>query len=113
MAKWHGKICFSTQNGEIDPENRPGVYGGKQVVKEYYGNMLQRRRRSEESNDSINDDVQLDNTLSILADSFMTENYTNIVYVTIFNKPWKVTEATIEYPRIELTLGGLYNGKTS
>lgn len=113
MAKWHGKICFSTEQIEIDPENRPGVYEEKQVVKEYYGDMLQRRRRSEESSDSINDNVRLNNTLSIICDSFMTENYTNIVYVTVFHKEWKVVEANIQYPRIELTLGGLYNGKIS
>lgn len=111
MAKWHGKIGFSTQV-EYDPVNHPHSYKHEITEKEYYGNMTRRSRRWNNSG-SVNDNLTISNTLSVIADTYITDNIGDILYVNYLGKNWKVSEFTIEYPHIEMTLGGLYNGKTS
>lgn len=57
----------------------------------------------------INDDINLTNQISIIADPFAYENFTNIVYVEFQKSKWKVNSVEIQYPRLILSVGGLYN----
>ena len=52
----------------------------------------------------------LENVLSIVADPYAKENFQYIRYVEWMGTRWKVTNAEVSYPRIILTLGGMYNG---
>lgn len=63
-----------------------------------------------QSLDKVNDDISLANTLSIIADPYVQEHFCNLRYVTLYGGKWKVTDASVEYPRIVLTLGGLWHG---
>ena len=56
------------------------------------------------------DDISLANTLSVIADPYVQEHFCNLRYVTLYGGKWKVTDASVEYPRIVLTLGGLWHG---
>ena len=62
--------------------------------------------------DKVNDDLTIANTLSILADPTLYKHFDSIKYAEIMGAIWKVTEVQIDYPRLTLTLGGLYNGGT-
>jgi hypothetical protein len=104
MSKFYGNIGFSTEM----TEKSPGVWEDNIVVKPYYGDMIKRVRRWQ-SGDGVNDNLTISNTLEIIADEFIVQNLTNIRYVEWFGSKWSVSDVTIEYPRMTLTLGGVFN----
>ena len=58
------------------------------------------------------DDIQINTRIEIVADPFAYANFAHIRYVEIWGQKWKVTGADpSNYPRIALTVGGLYEDK--
>ena len=74
----------------------------------YYGEIIRDRRRIN-SSDKIVKDVSIQNEISIVADKFMTDNLAWIKFVNWHGIDWSVDTVEINYPRINLTLGGVYN----
>lgn len=107
MAKYSGKIGFLKTI-----ETAPGVSMPKTIERKYYGDILRNNRRWAPQSNTINDDIQIDNQISIVADKFAGENIGYMRYATFMGNKYKITSASIEYPRITLTLGGLYNEQT-
>lgn len=104
MAKWHGTV------GYIRPvKTSPGVYTNETVERNYYGDIIRNSRGWSTSSEGTNDNLTLNNQISILADSFATENSGFMKYVEIMGAKWKITNIEIQYPRLVLTIGGLYN----
>lgn len=104
MAKWYGKIGY-----EIVEETSLGVWTPMIIEKEYPGDMTSNRWRRQNSGE-INDNINLSNVISILADQFALQNYSNMAYVEIAGTKWKITDIEIQIPRLLLTIGGVYNG---
>lgn len=102
MPKYYGKVGF-----EISTETKPGVWEGF-VEKEYYGDILRNYRRID-SSDKINDDIALSNNISIVADPFAYNNFSSIRYAEYMGVKWKVNNVEVQYPRLILSLGGVYN----
>lgn len=112
MSRWYGSIGFSTQV-EADPENHPSVYEQKVIEKKYYGEM-NKKVRQWISDNQINNDIRISNTLTIYSDPYMTLHYGDILYITWLGKKWKVESADYaNYPKITLQIGGIYNEQTS
>ena len=109
--KWYGSIGFAIQ-AEVDPINHPSVYKSQIVEKHYYGDVLQNGRRYENSQ-VINDNMRVDAKISLIADPYMTDHLGDITYVSWLKSKWRVSNVAFEYPRITLTLGGLYNGQVA
>lgn len=107
MAKFYGVIGY----GET-LENNPGVW--EEVISErnYYGDALQSIRRLE-SGEHLNDDLNVNNKISIVADPFACENFCNMRYVVWMGVKWKITNVEVQYPRLILTIGGVYNAESS
>lgn len=105
MAKFHGLIGFSEQ---LENPDYPGVWE-EQIVEKHYGGDLLHLSRSTKS-EGINDDVTINNKISILMDSYLNENLFSIRYVTFMGVRWKVSAVDVSYPRLTLTLGGKFNG---
>lgn len=106
MAKWFGKIGYSTIT-----ETEPGIWENAIVEKEYYGDLISNRFRRQNSG-NVNDDIVLSNTISILADQFVYQHYSQMVYVEVLGAKWKVTDVDAsQRPRLILTVGGVYNGE--
>lgn len=104
MSKWFGQIGFAET-----VETEPSVYEEQIKERDYYGDMLQNTRRLQTA-EKVNDDISLSNRLSIIADPYVQEHFANIRYVTLYGGKWKVTDVSVEYPRLVLTLGGLWHG---
>lgn len=104
MAKFYGSIGFAS-NTEIEP----GIWVENITDKKYYGDLLRYNSRSQ-SSDKINDDIVMSNEISIISDPFAYGNFNAIRYVEFMGIKWKVTNITIQYPRLILTIGGVYNG---
>ena len=104
MAKYYGAIGFVNT-----VETAPGVYEEQITERNYYGD-IGRNSRSLQNADQLNDNVDIANEISIVADPFVNENIFAIRYVKFAGAKWKVKTAEVRYPRLSLTLGGLYNG---
>lgn len=102
MAKWFGKIGYA-ETEEISP----GVWKEQIVEHEYYGDLVRNTRRLQTA-DKINDDIIVSNELSIVSDPYANQNFHAIRYVEFMGSKWKVSSVEVSYPRLILTLGGLY-----
>lgn len=103
MAKFYGKICYG-----VTEETRPGIWEDREVIKNYQGELI-KLRSSRTPGESINDNITLNNQISILADPFISQNFSNILYLEFMGTKWKVSSVEVEYPRLILSLGGVYN----
>jgi hypothetical protein len=104
MAKFYGTIGYA----EI-VETKPGVYKEQIVERTYSGDLLQNSRRLQ-STDQVNDDVNISNEISIIADAYADQHYHTMRYVEFSGTKWKITNVRVWYPRLILSVGGLYNG---
>ena len=103
MARWFGQVGF-----EVTVEVEPGVWEPVQQPRNYYGDILTNNRRWDQKQDSTNDDLTLNNRISIVADEFANKHLAAIRWAEFKGIKWKVTGAEIAYPRIILTMGGVY-----
>ena len=106
--KFYGKIGFWDET----VETKPGVFKPQIVEKEYYGDLIRDNRKFQERSDYQNDDFRLNNQISILADLYVQQHLASIKYVIWNNAKWKVSTVEVNYPRINLYLGGVYNENT-
>ena len=105
MAKFCGVVGFS-----VTKETSPGIWNPVITEREYYGDVLSNARRLQ-TIDQLNDDVNVSNRISIVADAFANENFHSMRFVEYMGTVWKVTNIEVQRPRLILTLGGVYNGK--
>ena len=105
MAKFFGKIAYS-----MTKETAPGVWTPIETIREYYGD-INRNSRNWNNSESINDNLQLSNEISIVADNFAYENFNAIKWVEWSGAKWRINGVDIAYPRLILRLGGVYNAE--
>ena len=106
MAKWFGKIGYAAT-----VEAKPGVWVEKITERQYYGDLIRNLRRLDSSN-RVNDDLNISNELSIVADPYANENFHAMRYAEFMGSRWKIVSVEVQYPRLILSLGGVYNGPT-
>ena len=104
MAKWYGKIGFSAGT----KESAPSVHVEDIRERSYVGDLIRNARRLQ-TTDKVNDDIDVSNEISIVADPYAMNNFHSIRYVTFMGTKWKVTSVDVQYPRLNLSLGGVYN----
>lgn len=104
MAKFYGVIGYAAT-----VQTEPGIYEEQIVEIEHMGDVLRNTRRLREGS-KINDDITISNQISIIADPYASNNFHAMRYVTFMGAKWKVSDVEVQYPRLILTLGGLYNG---
>lgn len=105
MAKFYGKIGYAST-----VETKPGVYEEQIVERSYYGDLIRNTRRLQ-SADQVNDNVNISNEISIVADPYATNNFHTMRYAVFMGTKWKISNVEVSYPRLILTLGGVYNGQ--
>lgn len=105
MAKWYGVVGYI-----ITTETSPGVWTPKEVEKEYSGEYTRNHTRWN-SNQTLNDDITLQSEISFVCDPYALQNFRHIRYVTYMETKWKVTSVDVQYPRLVLSIGGVYNGE--
>jgi hypothetical protein len=54
--------------------------------------------------------LAINNQISIVADPFANQNFHSMKYVEFMGTRWKITNVDVQYPRLILTMGGVYNG---
>ena len=106
MGKFYGPIGFVAAN-----EKRSGVYVDEPTEHSYYGDVITRSFRSTNGL-SVNDSLTVSNQISIVADPYARNNFHSMKYVKWIGTAWEITNVSEQYPRLLLTIGGVYNGKT-
>lgn len=105
MAKWFGKIGYA-----VTSETRPGIWEEVIVERNYYGDMTRNSRRLQAAS-QVNDDININNELSIISDPYAMNSFHAMRYAEFMGTKWKITKVEVQYPRLILSLGGLYNGE--
>lgn len=105
MSKWVGKIGYAVTSESTD---KPGIWTEDIIEKTYIGDVIKNNRRLQ-STDTLNDNINISNEISIIADPFAQTNFHNIRYVTFMGSKWKVSNVDVQYPRLILSVGGVYN----
>lgn len=109
MARYFGLVGF----GE-SMETSPGVWEDVITEKEYFGDVIRNARGLGESDATtgVNRDIIVQNTITILADPYAHEHFHAMRYIRWAGALWTVTTVEVQYPRLLLRLGSLYNGPT-
>ena len=84
MAKFYGKIGYANT-----VETKPGVYEEQIVERSYYGDLIRNTRRLQ-SADQVNDDINISNEISIVADPYATNNFHTMRYAVFMGTKWKI-----------------------
>lgn len=103
--KFCGNIGFATSI-----KTRPGVWDDSIIERRYFGDMPRNFRRLQD-NAKVNSDINISNEISIVADPFAKENFHAMRYVVFMGAKWKIESVEVQYPRLILSIGGLYNDK--
>jgi len=104
MAKFHGKIGYANS-----VETAPGVWSDQPTEREYFGDVI-RETKQWQTTGQVNDDLNINNRISIVADDFANSNFSAMRYVIWAGVYWKISTVEIQRPRLILSLGGVYNG---
>lgn len=103
MAKWYGVIGYAAT-----VKTKPGVWEEEITERSYYGDLIRNTRRLDSAS-QVNDNINIANEISILADPYANQNFHSMRYVEFMGTKWKVSNVQVQYPRLILTVGGVYN----
>lgn len=105
MSRFYGNVGYISTD-----EKRPGVYEPVEITKPYFGDVIKNGTKWQQGI-GVNDDINVSVEISIMADPYAYEHFSEIKYVEYMGANWKVTQAIPDRPRISLYLGGLWNGQ--
>lgn len=103
--KYYGVIGYA-----ITEETSQDIWEAKIIERPYSGDVLKYGSKRT-IGDNINSDINITNRISIIADPFAFQNFSNICYVSWMGTLWNVTSVDVDYPRLVLDVGGVYNGE--
>ena len=108
MAKFFGPIGYA-----VTTEVRPGVWKDQIEEHNYVGDVKRDSSQWKSNANSTLDDLTISDQFSIIADPFAQNNFHTMKYLRYMGANWKITNVEVRYPRLILTVGGVYNGPTA
>ena len=108
--RFHGTVGYATS-----VESSPGVWIEAITETAYFGDVVRNSRRLENPPQvppTLNANLALENSFSILADDEAYANFMKMRYVGWEGSRWTITNVEVRRPRLILTIGGLWNGAT-
>lgn len=103
--RFYGVVGYALPAVEVAPD----VY--EEQIKEisYYGDVVSNSVQMR-SDDKVNSDLTVGNSISVVADEFAFSHFHAIRYVEWAGVKWRVSDVTVQSPRLILRLGDVYNG---
>lgn len=101
--KFCGNIGFA-----LTVKTAPGVFEEKIEEHKYFGDVTKNYRRLQDGA-KVNSDINVSVEISIIADPFAERNFHSIRYVEFMGAKWNIENVDVQYPRLILSIGGLYN----
>ena len=103
--RYAGNVGYITEQTETEP----GIWESTMVEFPYKGDVIRNTRKLEQG-ESLNKDVLVNNSISIVADQYANEHFFDIRYVIWEGVRWTVTNVEVQRPRLILSLGSVWNG---
>jgi hypothetical protein len=107
MAKFFGEIGYAES-----VESAPGVWIDEITEVSYLGDVVRNTRQLQDGQ-KVNDDISVQNSISIVADAYAYEHIFAMRYIRWLGGLWTVTTVEVQAPRLLLRLGGVYNGQVA
>ena len=108
MGLFYGPIGFvETVENPVDS----GIWVEVPVERNYRGN-IQRNTKQWDSAQQLNPNLKINNTISIVADPYFNNHLNAIRYIKWMGCYWEISSVDVEFPRLVLSIGGVYNGPT-
>lgn len=108
MARFFGEVGYG-EPVEDPPDS--GVWTHRIAEFSYTGDVIRNTRKLADG-ETLNDDITVSNSISVVADQYAMEHFFNIKYVKWAGVLWTVTSVEVKGPRLILSLGKVYNGPT-
>lgn len=106
MAKFYGTVGYRGEPTEI----KPGIWSGGITEKKAYFELI-RNTKLAENPGQFNNNINISNQVSFIADPYARKNFHQICYVEFMGTKWKVNSVDVQFPRLVLMLGGVYIGE--
>lgn len=114
MNKFYGPVGYSITSEKLVEDLDTGemihtsVWETKIVERQYSGDVINNRVKRGSAN-SVNSDINISKSISIVADPFAYQNFMNMAYVEWQGIKWEITNIEPQYPRLIIDIGGIYN----
>ena len=106
MAKFYGPIGYA-----VTEETTPGVWEDRISERMYFGELVRNTRRLQTA-DKLNDNINVANEISIVADPYANQNFHKMRYVEFMGSKWKISNVEVQFPRLILSTSGVYNERS-
>jgi len=107
MNKWYGRIGFIETK-----ETVPGVWNDEVEERHYYGDIVRVSKSWMPTQESTNDNIQISNQIKIIADPYAYNHFHTMKYIEFYGAFWCIKDVSPEFPRLTISIGGVYNGPT-
>lgn len=104
MPKFYGAIGYA-----LPEEIKPGVVAYTNIAERMYKGDFVKRTTKWNPSDDLNDNLELQDDISIVADEYAYTHSNFMKYATLFGTKWRIKSISISRPRITISLGGVYN----
>ena len=108
MARFCGEVGYGQL---VETPSDSGVWVDVITEVPYFGDVI-RNTRKMEAGDGLNDNLSVNNSISIIANEYANQHFFEIKYVRWEGVLWTVTSVEVKAPRLILSLGSVYNGPT-
>lgn len=107
MTKFYGPVGYIHS---VENPTGSGIWVEEATERNHRGNVLL-DNISQQQTENLNNDLRLNNRISIIGDPYALTHVHAIRYVKYAGGYWTVRTVEVNTPRIILNLGGVYNGK--
>lgn len=105
MNKWYGRV------GYVETvETEPGIWEPTVTERQYYGELLKPVSKWITNTSSVNDNLNVTAQISVVADPYAYQHFSSVRYVEFMGAMWDVPSVEPQYPRLILSIGGVYDG---
>ena len=104
MDKYVGKIGYCT----VLPNATHDTTYEENFIEEPCTGEIHRIKSNFNNGSSVNSDVKITMEISFLADGFARLHFDDIRYITYMGKRWRVESVDPSWPRMTLSIGGLF-----
>lgn len=108
MTRFSGEVGYGDS---VETPPGSGVWIDEITEQPYFGDVVRNTRVLEQTT-KLNPDINVGNSISIVADQYANENFSKIKYVRWSGVLWTVTDIEVRSPRLILSIGKVYNGPT-
>lgn len=106
MARFYGEVGYGNQ---VEDPPASGIWVDQITEVAYRGDVVRNARKLDDG-EGLNQNISVQNSISIVADEYANQHFFDIKYVRWAGVEWTVTSVEVRSPRLVLSLGEVYNG---